>query len=1832
MKQHYPKKGLLLWKQKLLIIPLFLAILFSTQTYGQAYVHISKLLSSAGVDLATTLIKDDAGNFYLTGSMTANNWPMTIPSTATGTAGKTVLFKFDPDGNVIFSRYLTVPSGGSIPINKMVYDNGKLYILGTTSISNLPTTDGSVYKGGTGDAVYSVVNANSGAIETTVYLGGSAQDANGEGLVVENGFVYVSFTTSSSDIPVTTGPAFTVQYDHVVMKLTLSGGMVYSTYTGQSSNTGAFASATSFAVHNGIAALGLIVNQATFPTTDGSTFKGGRDWGVVKINADGSTAYRRLIGGALVEETPTIAINNGEVYISGSTLSGDYPVTDGSSFTGSNKFHVLTKLSTTGSVLYSRMLAGIPTNTSIPPMISDNGNIYIMGSCNGGNPVVHTTDGTSGGNYLMRLNASNGQPVYSTTFATFRGAANRTGVALTLLNGQAIVMTPGTNATTANYLTTDGFARQGGGGSYLAIFSPEGKFTFGTWKLSGAGANEYNLLAASGNRIYAATYYLPGNTVPLTDPNYAIVPQQDISLAGFTLCPVMPTQNDLAPMSQTICAGGFTQALTGNKVAFGSDAMPMLYRNGATFPQQEIVARYQWQTAAASTGPWTNIAGVTGTQKDFAPPSLADTRYYRRLVLPPAGCGETPVSTSAVAEVVVGADASPLITSTVYNTCAGTPVNIEATVTGGTAPYTYSWDNGIASVTNTATVTPTANSVYTISVTDGNGCEQKGQVVVNAYAANAGPDVNSCAGKPVRLGVAPPAGLAGVVYSWTPTAGLDDPTIAQPLATPASNTTYTLSMTVPVSGGGTCNTTDDVNVTLVAGPTNANFAGADVAVCKEGTVNIGSFTEPGFTYTWSPGNYLSSVTNVAPTFSTGGELPNPNPIRYTLTASINGCSFTDDVEVAVLTADAGEDNVCGPRPVGVADPIPGVTGKTFLWEVVSGPGTITGATNTATTTVSESLGGSTTYRLTVSYLGTNCTDIVTVPECGTPGTCKLDSIEVIAPHGCPSTAFGAVTLRAVPFTLNPANWTYTWSSLPAGGLSTTTGSTTTLTDNVERDVTITITSKLNPAVSCSYTIRVNDASWALPVFTAQDHAVCAATPVSIGAAPVAGYSYSWTAVTGGDQFTSNPTVTPASTTRYIATVKEDATGCTVKDTADVIVRAVVADPGADWTTCSNAVIQLGSPALPGYTYSWTPAVAGYQDGTDATFAQPRVLVATTQDFTLRATDVATGCFKDSTVHIVIDPSSTLPTMTNQTICRGASVQIGHPGVGNATYAWSPATGLSSTTVAQPMANPTSSQTYTLIVTYYDLSGNPTCPKTGTVDVTVNGPEITMSDDAVCPSAAPYVLSTGVSVSGTPTAYAWTPASRVTATANFNTTVVANPTTTPATYQLVVRDAAGCADTATRTISSSVVAPIAGSNATVCVGSSIVLGDVSNTGTITWTPDQTIAGTLSSASDAAPVFTPAAGDANKTIVFTVTQDNGGGCVGVSSVTIQVKSFTLPVIPVQTVCENASCTIGVAAQAAVSYSWFPTTGLTDPLAATTTASNIMANTSYTLTAVNVDGCVATTQAVVGVNPVPAPQVTVADVVNKVGRPAMAFNPQINPAVGTYTYNWTPANKMADPYIANAVSTENQIGTYNYSLAVTDGNGCTSVAPATLRIENIDILPVTLASFTATTKDCGVSLNWKVESASNFSHFIVERSVGGGNYVAVRKVWYEYNRVNYNHQDAETGNGKWSYRLKLVDIDGQFSYSKVVFADVKCAVTKNSLKIYPNPASGIVYINSSKPVKTVMVYTLTGGQALRKDYAQNAASVVTLPVSNLVTGVYLVQVIAQDGTSQASRLVKE
>ena len=1833
MKKSYPllhlfsvRKMLLLFLFTCFLFPLFMS------SYAQGYVRASQIYGVSGNDGTRELVADNSGNTYLLASVTGNAFPTTIAPVPTGAGRKSVLVKLAPDGNTVWSRYLpySATGTGNSDFTGMVLENGMLYLLGSGTATDMSVTNGSVAGGGGSDIVYARVDAASGTVLNTAYLGGSGAESTGLDLKLENGAVFITYTTTSADIPVTTGPAFTTGYDHVIQRLDAAGNIVFSTYTGSVATAATNTEQVSLAVENGATALGVVVSSThNFNVTNGSVVQGAYDYGVVKLDANGNKIFSLVYGGTANELKPVVAIKSGEVYLSGYSNSGNYPVTDGSAFTGSGQIQVITKFNSNGTVLYSSNQAGVTTSADLPCMQLKDGALYLMSSNFNGVPAVNVTDGSTGGSYLIKLNAANGQTVYATRFAGQRIVTSTSGIDMVIENGKVYTMTPGNNAGAP--VTTDGSTKLLQGGNYIAVFGSDGKLIYGTFRTTGNLTTALSNMAVANGNLYVSGGHnsTAALHIPVTKPFIGALNGADIFWAAFTICPSMPTDNNVAPLTQTVCAGGFTQTLTGNKVAFASSNMPILYRNGAPIQQMEIVARYQWQVADAPTGPWTNISGL-GTQKDYSPPALTTSKYYRRLVLPALGCGDAPVSTSAVVAVLIGSDVSPEITAGIFNTCVGTPVDITVNVTGGAAPYSYSWDNGLTSTAATATATPTTNSVYTVTVTDNNGCKQAGQVIVNAYAADAGPaTISSCAGNPVRIGTAPPAGLAGVTYSWSPATGLDNATAAQPLATPASTTTYTVSMTIPVSGGGTCTTTDQVIVNVVAAPLTANFAGDDKAVCKGGTLSLGTTAEAGFTYTWSPANYLSSATGSTVTFNAGSELPQPNSFTYTLTAVQNGCSFTDATTVSVLEVNAGKD-LCGPRTVGTPDKMPGVSGKVFLWEKISGPGAITGATNTATTTVSASVGSSTTYRITASYLGVSCIDEVVVPECSAGAGCPIVAIEVVADQGCANTALGAVTLRAKPATLLASEWTYSWSSSPAGGLSATAGVSVNLTDNIERDVTLTITSVDNPSVSCSETIHINTPGWTLPVFTAQDHAICASGAVSIGQAPVAGYSYVWTGVSAANKNLANPSVSPSITSSYAVVVSDIVSGCITRDTAVVTIKPIVIDPGSAWTICGNAVIQLGSPARAGYTYSWVPAVASYQNGTTNTSAEPKVLIATSQDFTLTVTDTETGCSKDSTVQITVDNSTTLPAIANKTICAGDEVVIGNPGIKGVTYSWSPATGLSSTTVAQPVANPAASQIYTLVVTYYDVLGTPLCTKSGSVTVTVNAPVITMSNDAICPSGALYNLSTGVTVTGAST-YSWSPALQVSNPAALSTTVKANPVA-PMIYTLRATDAAGCSASASKTVSSTIAAPIAGPNQFVCVGSTTTLGDASNSGTITWSVAPAIAGTLSNVNAAAPVFTPAAGDANKSFVFTISQDISG-CISTSSVTIMVRQLTLPAIAPQTVCNSAAAAIGVVAQPNISYEWTPATGLSNPYAASTLVNSVTSTRAYTLTANDLNGCFATSMAVVGVNPGLAPTVTVPDVTIEVGNTSQPFNPQINPGAGTYTYNWTPANQVNNPYIANATGIPGGIGTTTYSLAVTDGSGCTSSAQARLNVtQHLSTLPITLASFIASSKSCGVALKWKVQSAENFAHFVVERSSNGASFTALRTISYEPSVETYLYDDANAGNGRWIYRLKLVDINGKTLYSPMVSATLKCA-SNASLMVYPNPVNQYVNINSSLPVQRVVLVSMTGKVILRKDFKQSQATMIQLPLNSFMTsGVYLLQVWAQDGTMQHTKLVKE
>jgi hypothetical protein len=220
---------------------------------------------------------------------------------------------------------------------------------------------------------------------------------------------------------------------------------------------------------------------------------------------------------------------------------------------------------------------------------------------------------------------------------------------------------------------------------------------------------------------------------------------------------------------------------------------------------------------------------------------------------------------------------------------------------------------------------------------------------------------------------------------------------------------------------------------------------------------------------------------------------------------------------------------------------------------------------------------------------------------------------------------------------------------------------------------------------------------------------------------VSGVTYLWAPATGLSSSTvSNPTANPTTTTTYTLTATNTANGCTATDQVIVTVNNTppVANAGADFIkTCTQNPngLQIGATAVSGISYSWSPTT----DLSSSSLSNPTSNPTTTTTYTLTATNPANGC--TATDQVIVTVNLTIPTanagsdFTKTCSQNPNGTTIGASSVAGVTYAWSPATGLSSTTLANPLANPLATTTYTVTVTN-TASG---CTATDLVVVTVD---------------------------------------------------------------------------------------------------------------------------------------------------------------------------------------------------------------------------------------------------------------------------------------------------------------------------------------------------------------------------------------------------------------------------------------------------------------------------------------------------------------------------------
>ena len=132
--------------------------------------------------------------------------------------------------------------------------------------------------------------------------------------------------------------------------------------------------------------------------------------------------------------------------------------------------------------------------------------------------------------------------------------------------------------------------------------------------------------------------------------------------------------------------------------------------------------------------------------------------------------------------------------------CRGDSVILNTEVQGGSAPYRYEWlPIGLQSNSPLCTVSPLINTLYTVRVIDAKGCSISDTISVcvepvpNPRPAS---DTTICFGDitPKRGEIAT-CGKAPFTYIWSPTTGIDDPTIHDPRFSPDTSTIYSLTVT-----------------------------------------------------------------------------------------------------------------------------------------------------------------------------------------------------------------------------------------------------------------------------------------------------------------------------------------------------------------------------------------------------------------------------------------------------------------------------------------------------------------------------------------------------------------------------------------------------------------------------------------------------------------------------------------------------------------------------------------------------------------------------------------------------------------------------------------------------------------------------------------------------------------------------------------------------------------------------------------------------------------------------------------------------------------------------
>jgi gliding motility-associated-like protein len=755
--------------------------------------------------------------------------------------------------------------------------------------------------------------------------------------------------------------------------------------------------------------------------------------------------------------------------------------------------------------------------------------------------TTQTATGLSAGTYTVAVTSSTGCISNATVVVTNSGGMN-----LTVTPTHVSCFGTATGAAAASVM--------GGTAPYSYLWSNGAT----TATASNLAANTYTITATD------ATGCITNQSVTINQPTQLTVVAN----------PSLPT-----------CAGGTGSATT--NVSGGTAPYTYLWSNGATTAGISAIANGTYTVTVKDFKNCTLVKSVTVSQ----PATLTATTTPSPVTCNGASTGSATVSvsggtapysylwsngaTTATINGLAAATYTLTITDALGCTLSKTavitqPLALTATITttpvtcngastgsatvsvsGGTAPYSYLWNNG----STTATISGLAAATYTVTITDAGGCSLTKSTTLTQPAAIAVTTsvTSATCGMPNGSATASaPGGTAPYSYSWNTT-----PVQTTAIATGLNSGIYTVTVT---SATG-CTSTATASISNTGGLSVSATVTAQINCFGAGTGSLSATAAGGtspYSYLWSNGAIGSTASGLV-----AG--------NYTVTVTdASGCSAGQAVSITepaqlVVTTTALPANCFGAATGSASVSVSGgTTPYAYLWSNgATGSGVNLLSSGNYTITITDSKG----CMLTKTVAITQPLDII-LSATSTPALCGGSN--------------GSATVVASGGT---GNFSYSWNSIPAQTTATATGLgagtyTVLVSDagNCSKSKSIpvvtngglNVSASINSQVSCS---NGNDGS--------------ASALANGGTAP---YTYSWSNGTSGN------TISGLQAGNYTVTAS-DTSGCSAVSTITIIeptpiTASITSVPVMCFGIPTGSATVNASGGSGSFTYTWNNGING----------------------------------------------------------------------------------------------------------------------------------------------------------------------------------------------------------------------------------------------------------------------------------------------------------------------------------------------------------------------------------------------------------------------------------------------------------------------------------------------------------------------------------------------------------------------------------------------------------------------------------------------------------------